>query len=153
MTDKYTLFICHNLLVYYLPVAWERCCLWKCMPVLCCLVKISLLLNLFVFWSNFVSLKQNEAQSARAESKHKGVNQCLKPREDVPLVEFMYLVFTRMPGESYRRRLRSLLLCLCYVFWALVNSLVCWFKLRKVFASMSATTRCQQTGKDRQKDV
>ena len=31
--------------------------------------------------------------------------------EDVPLVEFMYLVFTRMPGESYRRRLWSLLLC------------------------------------------
>ena len=27
---------------------------------------------------------------------------------DVPLVEFMYLVFARMPGESYRRRLRSL---------------------------------------------
>ena len=25
--------------------------------------------------------------------------------EDIPLVEFMYLVFTRMPGESYRRRL------------------------------------------------
>ena len=26
------------------------------------------------------------------------------PTEDVPLVEFMYLVlFTRMPGESYRR--------------------------------------------------
>ena len=37
-----------------------------------------------------------------------------KPRpfaeEDVPLVEFMYLVFTRMPSESYRRRLGSLLL-------------------------------------------
>ena len=31
------------------------------------------------------------------------------PFEDVPLVEFMYLVFTRMPGESYRRRLMSLL--------------------------------------------
>ena len=30
--------------------------------------------------------------------------------EEVPLVEFMYLVFTRTPGESYRRRLRSLLL-------------------------------------------
>ena len=44
--------------------------------------------------------------------------------EDVPLVEFMYLVFTRMPGESYRRRLRSLLY-LCYVFGALINSLVC----------------------------
>ena len=47
--------------------------------------------------------------------------------EDVPLVEFMYLVFTRMPGESYRRRLRSLLLCLCDVFRTLINSLVCWF--------------------------
>ena len=32
-----------------------------------------------------------------------------------------------MPGESYRRRLRSLLLYLCYVFRALINSLVCWF--------------------------
>ena len=40
----------------------------------------------------------------------------------VPLVEFMYLVFTRMPGESYGRRLRSLLY-LCYIFRALVNSL------------------------------
>ena len=29
----------------------------------------------------------------------------------------------RMPGETYRRRLRSLLLYLCYVFWALINSL------------------------------
>ena len=47
----------------------------------------------------------------------------------VPLVEFMYLVFTRMPGESYLRRLRSLLLYLCYVFRALINSLVCWFSL------------------------
>ena len=36
--------------------------------------------------------------------------------EDVPLVEFMYLVFTRMPGKSYGRRLRSLLLYSCYVF-------------------------------------
>ena len=45
--------------------------------------------------------------------------------EDVPLVEFTYLVFTRMPCESYRRRLRSLLLCLCDVFPALITSLVC----------------------------
>ena len=45
--------------------------------------------------------------------------------ENVPLVEFMYLLFTSMPGESYRRRLRSLLLCLCDVFRALINSLVC----------------------------
>ena len=49
--------------------------------------------------------------------------------EDVPLVEFMCLVFTRMPGESYRRRLGSLLLYLCYVFWALINSHVCWYWL------------------------
>ena len=47
--------------------------------------------------------------------------------EDVLLVEFMYLVFTCMPGESYCRWLMSLMLCLCDVFWALVNSLVCWF--------------------------
>ena len=49
--------------------------------------------------------------------------------EGVPLVEFMYLVFTRIPGESYRRWLRSLLLCVCDVFRALINSLVyccCW---------------------------
>ena len=32
--------------------------------------------------------------------------------EDVPMVHFMYLVFTCIPGESYHRRLRSLLLCL-----------------------------------------
>ena len=36
--------------------------------------------------------------------------------EDVPPVEFMYFVLvvvTRMPGESCRRRFRSLLLCCC----------------------------------------
>ena len=44
--------------------------------------------------------------------------------EDVLVVEFMYLVFTRMPGMSYRRRLGSLLLCLYDVFRALINSLV-----------------------------
>ena len=39
-------------------------------------------------------------------------------------VEFTYLVlFTRMPGESYRWRLRSLLLCLCDVFRAAINPL------------------------------
>ena len=32
--------------------------------------------------------------------------------EAVPLVEFMYFVFTRMPGESYHWQLWSLLLCL-----------------------------------------
>ena len=32
-----------------------------------------------------------------------------------------------MPGKSYHRRLRSLLLRLCDVFQALINSFVCWF--------------------------
>ena len=40
------------------------------------------------------------------------------------LVEFVYLVVIRMPGESYRRRPRSLLMYLCYVFRAIINSLV-----------------------------
>ena len=47
--------------------------------------------------------------------------------EDTPLVEFIYLVFTHMPGEGYHRWLRSLLLCLCDVFQGLINSLVWWF--------------------------
>ena len=51
---------------------------------------------------------------------------------DVPLVEFISLVFTCIPGESYHRRLRSLLLYLCYVFWALINSLVCRFLFLRV---------------------
>ena len=37
----------------------------------------------------------------------------------------MYLVFTRMPSESYRSRLKSLLLCLCDIFRALINSFMC----------------------------
>ena len=46
--------------------------------------------------------------------------------EDVPLVEFVYLVFTRMLAESYCRWLTSLLLCLCDVFQSLINSFVYW---------------------------
>ena len=46
--------------------------------------------------------------------------------EVVPLVEFMYLVFYTCQ-VSYYRWLLSLLLYLCYVFWALINSPVCWF--------------------------
>ena len=45
----------------------------------------------------------------------------------VPLVEFIYLVFTCMPGESNHRQLRSLLLSLRYVFWVQINFLVGWF--------------------------
>ena len=53
-------------------------------------------------------------------------------KEDEPVVEFMSFVFTGMPGKSYRRRLRSLLLCLCDVFLAQINSIVCWFSLYRV---------------------
>ena len=51
--------------------------------------------------------------------------------DDVPPVEFMYLLFTCMPGESYRMWLWSLLLYLCQAFWiwVLINCLVCWFVL------------------------
>ena len=35
--------------------------------------------------------------------------------EETLVVEFMRLAFTRGPGESYRGRLRSVLLCLCDV--------------------------------------
>ena len=35
----------------------------------------------------------------------------------------MYLVFTRTPGKSYGRQLRSLLLCLCDVFQVLFLSI------------------------------
>jgi len=43
-------------------------------------------------------------------------------------VSLMDLVFSPMPaGESYRRRLMCLLLCLCDVFRAIINSPVCWF--------------------------
>ena len=41
-------------------------------------------------------------------------------------MEFTYLVFIHMLGGSYRKRLRSLLLYLCYVFRALINSPV-WY--------------------------
>ena len=43
----------------------------------------------------------------------------------VTMEEFIYLILTRMPGESNRRRLRSLLMYLRYVFLAPINSLVC----------------------------
>ena len=51
--------------------------------------------------------------TTKLHKPHRGSIQELKRTEDVPVVEFMYLVFTGMPGESYGRRLRSLLLCLC----------------------------------------
>ena len=48
-----------------------------------------------------------------------------------------------MPGESYRRWLWSLLLHLCYVFWALINTLECWFNP----ATSAGTWRSTECGK------
>ena len=85
---------------------------------------VSLLTELFLIcrayctaWLSLISLAIIESLTCQ---------QWKKNVEDVPLVEFMYFVFTRMPGESYCRWLRSLLLYLCYIFWVLINSLVCW---------------------------
>ena len=61
------------------------------------------------------------------------------PFEDVPLVEFMYLVFT-----SYRRRPRSVL-CLCDVFQTLNNSLVCARPL-VLFLARSVQVKCCYNG-------
>ena len=52
-------------------------------------------------------------------------NTCRAKNIHAPLMEFMYLAFARMPGDSFRWRLRSLLLCSCDVLRALINSLVC----------------------------
>ena len=43
------------------------------------------------------------------------------------MVTLTRIVFTRMPGESYCRRLESSLLCLSDVSPAVTNSLECWF--------------------------
>ena len=54
-------------------------------------------------------------------------------------VKLMYLVLICMPGESYRRRLYSLLLCLWDVFRELINSLCVDYELhRKRSAGSSA---------------
>ena len=56
--------------------------------------------------------------------------------EDIPLLECMYRLFTRIPGESYRKRLRSLLLGLSDVLRSLINSL-CVDCARALWASFS----------------
>ena len=47
--------------------------------------------------------EEDEEEEEEGELNHKVIS-----KEDVTLVEFMYLVLTRMSGESYRKRLRSL---------------------------------------------
>ena len=85
---------------------------------------------------DWLETELNKSETERARERSCRINTRYKVHklhqrhiifEDVPLVEFMYLVFTRMSGESYRWRLRSLLLHLCHVLRTLINSLVCDF--------------------------
>ena len=54
-----------------------------------------------------------------------------------------------MPGESYRRRCRTLLLYLCYVYRELINSFVCIFFKPVILEigclTLSLTTDYQRT--------
>ena len=80
-------------------------------------------------------LKRKESRSGIEPRSFRLPAKCLTARpnrltfEAVPLVEFMYLLFTRMPGESCRRRFRSLSLYSCDVIRVLITSLVCWFRI------------------------
>ena len=53
----------------------------------------------------------------------------------------MEFIFTRMQGESYRMRLRSLWLYFCYVFRALINSGLCVDSREIKFSSSSSCFR------------
>ena len=48
-------------------------------------------------------------------------------------MEFMYLVFTRMPGESYRRRFRLLLFSLLFFVVVVVSSGIIFFRFFSPF--------------------
>ena len=60
-----------------------------------------------------------------------------KTSEDVYTFGGVHVPCTRMPGESYRRRLGSLL-CSRDVFPSLINSL-CWFKRTAFLLSFLVT--------------
>ena len=65
--------------------------------------------------------------------------------EHVPLMEFMYLVFTCMPGESFCRRLRSLLLYLCYIFWALIGIMMKYLHCTGMFFGLVCSVNKEGT--------
>ena len=88
--------------------------------------------------NQFQSEKQQGLPRALAQSQHTRQLLELALKRYKVLVEFMNLISTRMPGKSYRRRLRSFKGCLCDVFRALINSPVClrmylWWSLRPLY--------------------
>ena len=70
-------------------------------------------------------------------------------------MEFIFFVFTRMPGESYHKRLRILLLRLCEVVRAPINSLFSWLcgKRREERDVDHGGTTTATTAKDVKKSV
>ena len=77
---------------------------------------------------NFVTKRKKKPnRPAEMEKRRKKKKRKKELKKEVALAEFLCLVFTHMPGESYSRRLGSLLLCLCDVFRSVINSLVGWF--------------------------
>ena len=76
-----------------------------------------ILLPVPLFVTNQIDLKQNKAQSARAQTIHRRVNFEDVNSEDVPLVEFTHA----RPVRINRSRLGPLLLYLCDVCRALIN--------------------------------
>ena len=78
-------------------------------------LSLSLFLSLFCFvFLFFVRENQHTRELISAWNM-----QHMITNEDIPLMEFMYLVFTRMPGESYQRWLRSFL----YWYYIIVSAL------------------------------
>ena len=72
------------------------------------------------------NLKENEAQSAHAESTHKGVNwhskyvtQVQQQRPESPMVTLTWHACEYKAHKLHQRYL-------CYIFWVLINSFVWW---------------------------
>ena len=60
----------------------------------------------------------------------------------------IYLAFTCMPGESYHRWLRSLLLYLCYIFQVLINSLCVDFTVESWCLPQQKPEVCPMLGEE-----
>ena len=129
-------FLNSHLQYLHLFVFPSQCCLFGLHSALCllevtCQRTVTVTLGCQIsFQSGYCSFQFQQLLLRGELEKKKKV---YVKRWDVPLVEFTYLVFTCMPGESYSTRLRSLLLYLCDVFPALTDSLVCWLNAEFFF--------------------
>ena len=66
---------------------------------------------------------RNTPENVHPKQKVHKLQQMYILYEDVPVAELAYAAITPMPGDSYCRGFWYLLLCLCHVFQALINSL------------------------------